>query len=294
MKTDERQIETAIVLVRNVVAGCLRKTSLGSMAGELLGVATSGKMLRVRMLIRVGLVQGTSLDSLTKIGAVVEMLHAASLLHDDVIDGAVLRRKAPAFWVTRGASGAILLGDLLVGQAYKLVNEVESGRLISVLVNLANEVCEAEAEQELLLKGEVSDWSTCVSIARRKTGALFAFAGYAAGGRDAKLSEALMNAGYAAGTAYQLADDILDAYGDEALAGKTLGSDAISSKITAASSWYAQGIDPQSYISDLLSSSEKILVAWPAVANVWREYISNDLSPVINSFLRSFPIQAVE
>lgn len=288
MKTDGKHIESAIAGVRGVIAECLKGTSLGAIANDLVGVASSGKMLRVRLMFRAGSVQGVSIESLTRVAAAVEMLHAASLLHDDVIDGAVMRRAVPSFWVEKGAAGAILLGDLLVCQAYNLVNKVDAGRLMTVLLKLAGEVCDAEAEQELLLKGKPADWPTCVNIARRKTGALFAFAGYAAGGDNAELSQALMNAGYAAGTAYQLADDILDAYGDEGLAGKTLGNDAVSSKITAASAWRANGVDPLVYIGDLLSSSEKMLVDWPAVAAAWREYLKEDLSPVIDSFLVHF------
>ncbi|OGV65562.1 MAG: hypothetical protein A2283_13915 [Lentisphaerae bacterium RIFOXYA12_FULL_48_11] len=291
MKPDEKYIEAAIAGVRRVVADRLRGTSLGAVADDLVNVAASGKMLRVRLMFRIGFAQGVSMETLTMVAAAVEMLHAASLLHDDVIDGAVLRRAVPSFWVSKGASGAILLGDLLVCQAYKLVNESESGRLMTMLIKLTNEVCDAEVEQELLLKGKPADWPTCVSIARRKTGALFAFAAYAAGGGDSKLSQALLDAGYAAGTAYQLADDILDAYGDEDFAGKTLGSDAVSSKITAASAWRADGVDPLANIGDLLLDSGKKLVAWPDVADAWGEYLEKDLSPVIDSFLVNFNVR---
>ena len=288
MNTDGKYIESAIAGVRGVITDCLKSTSLGAIANDLVSVASSGKMLRVRLMFRTGSIQGMSMEDLARVAAAVEMLHAASLLHDDVIDGAVMRRAVPAFWIEKGAAGAILLGDLLVCQAYKLVNEVDAGRLMTTLIKLAEEVCDAEAEQELLLKGKPADWSTCVRIARRKTGALFAFAGYAAGGADAALSQALMNAGYAAGTAYQLADDILDAYGDEELAGKTLGSDAVSNKVTAASACRVNDIDPVVYIGNLLNSSEEMLVAWPAVAAAWREYLEKDLSPVIDSFLAHF------
>ncbi len=288
MKKDRNHIDSAIGGVRAIIADCLRNTSLGVITDELVGVASSGKMLRVRMIFRVGAEQKVPMENLARVAAAVEMLHAASLLHDDVIDGAVIRRAAPSFWVEKGAAGAILLGDLLVCQAYKLVADVESGRLLAMMIKLASEVCDAEAEQELLLKGKAADWQTCISIARRKTGALFAFAGYASGGRNEEVSHALMNAGYAVGTAYQLADDILDAYGSEESAGKTLGSDAASSKITAVSAWRTDGIDPLAYIGDLLDSSTKMLVAWPSVAAAWQEYLDKDLSPVIDSFLAYF------
>jgi octaprenyl-diphosphate synthase len=293
MKISEENIEEKIGKVRKVITDCLRKTSLGPIADELVGIAGGGKMLRVRMMFRVGVVTGVPADDLLRSAAAIEILHAASLLHDDVIDGAVLRRGIPSFWVTKVASGSILLGDLLVCQAFKLLGGVGSGRLLPTLVDLANEMCEAEAEQELLLKGKVPEWSTCVSIARRKTGSLFAFTGYASGGKNTKLSNALKDAGYAAGTAYQLADDFVDAYGDQDLAGKTLGNDAKSGKITAASAWRTSNIDPQTYIMNLLTDSEKMLAAWPDVTIAWHDYLKKDLQPVIDSFLESFPIQTV-
>jgi geranylgeranyl pyrophosphate synthase len=293
MSVNEKKIEALFRDVRVVIADCLRASVLSSMADELAGVVGTGKMLRVRMMCRLGAVTGVPAEDLVRAAATVEMMHAASLLHDDVIDGAVLRRSVPAFWVTKGAAGAVLLGDLLVCQAFKLISMVDNGRLVSVCVDLATEMCEAEVEQELLLKGKTPDWRTCVDIARRKTGSLFALAGCAAGGKDEKLCKALMNAGYAAGTAYQLADDILDAHGDQDMAGKTLGSDAVLRKITAASSWRASNVDPHLFIRNLLSDSEEMLLAWPDVAGAWGDYLRGDLIPVIDSFLGSFSVQAV-
>lgn len=288
MRINKKEMADSIAGVRQVVARLLRGTSLGPIADELVGVASSGKMLRVRLLFRVGAVTGVSSDTLNKAGAAIEMLHAASLLHDDVIDGAAMRRGVPAFWVTKGASGSILLGDLLVCQAFKLMSGVESGRLLPELLDLANEVCEAETEQELLTKGAKPDWAACVSIARRKTGALFAYAGYVSGGNDPARCEAFKNAGYAVGTAYQLGDDLVDAYGDSAVTGKTLGSDAKAGKITAASACRVSNIDPQLYIAGLLKESKKQVAAWPAAAEAWNDYLEADIQPVIDSFVKPF------
>jgi len=294
MKIDEKQMQGAIDDVTKIMSDSLRKTSMAPIIDKLLGVIGGGKMLRVRMMMRIGAVTGVSGDTLRKSAAAIELLHAASLLHDDVIDGAVLRRNVPAFWVTKGTSGAVLLGDLLVCQAFKLVSGAEDGgNLVPVLIDQANEMCEAETEQELLLKGQVPDWQTCVSIARRKTGSLFAFAGYVSGGSDARLCAVLKNAGYAAGTAYQLADDFFDAYGDSELAGKTLGNDAMAGKITAASAWRSSKKDPQVYIEELLSDSGKKLESWPVVAGAWQDYLKTDLASVIESFMKFFPVQAV-
>jgi len=294
MRIDEKQMECALAGVRKLMADGLRNTSMASITDEIVAVIGNGKMLRGRLMFRVGAVTDASVDTLTRSAAAIELLHTASLLHDDVIDGAVLRRSVPAFWVTKGASGAVLLGDLLMCQAFKLVNEAEvNKRLISVLIDQISEMCEAETEQELILKGQIPDWPTCVSIARRKTGSLFAFAGFVAGGIDDRLCDALKDASYSAGTAYQLADDLFDAYGNPDQAGKSLGNDAIAGKITAASSWRLSNVEPQAYIEQLLRDSEEKLQPWPAVAGAWRDYLKTDLATVIEAFLKSFSAQTV-
>ena len=274
--------------VRGLITDCLRSTSLRVIAEDLALPIRSGKLLRTRMILRLGGAAGVPLDDLKRAGAAVEMLHAASLLHDDVIDGALLRRGVPAFWVEKGASGAVLLGDLLVCQALKVVSGVDSGRLVPALIEYANEMCEAETEQELLLKGATPEWKACLSIARRKTGSLFAFGGYAAGGRDAALCAALSEAGYTIGTAYQLSDDLFDATGDEGEAGKSLGHDAEAGKVTAASACKHSGVDPRACIEDLCEGSNESLTPWPAVAAAWADYVALDFKPVISAFVRSF------
>jgi len=258
----------------------------GLVGGKLGG---SGKMLRARLGFRVGAATAASPSALTRAAAAVEMIHAASLLHDDVIDGGYLRRNAPTFWVERGVPGAILLGDLLLFKALDITASIEAGaRLTQRLIRLTGEVCEAETEQELVLRGVPCDWTTCVSIARRKTGALFAFIAFAAGGSDAGLSEALLEAGYDVGTAYQLADDILDANGDPKVAGKSLGSDEVRAKVTAASVAARCSVDPLAEIEKLCKGSIRHLSAWPEVATAWQSYLDLDLRPAVDKLLACF------
>ena len=222
--------------VRAEMADELSHTTLGKLISDFSSLLGTGKMLRSRMAFRVGPASGIPRDQLVRACAAVEMVHAASLLHDDVIDGGMVRRGAPTFWIERGISGAILLGDLLLFKSLDITGRTRAdGRWTRMLVKCTGEVCEAESEQELVLRGADSTWENCVRIARRKTGALFAFIGYALAGDDPKLQEVLLESGYAVGTAYQLADDVLDATGSEADSGKTLGTDQARSKTTAAS-----------------------------------------------------------
>lgn len=267
--------------VRKLMAGCLAETPLHSALSECKNLFGTGKMLRSRLTLRVGPAAGTDYSTLLRAAAAVELIHAASLLHDDVIDGGFLRRGAPAFWVERGIPAAILLGDLLLFKALELVTPADGGRLLPVIIRLTGEVCEAESEQELVTRGRPADWHTCVSVARRKTGALFAFAAHAAGGRDEILSQTLQEAGYAVGTAYQLADDLLDTNGTAEAAGKTLGRDAAREKVTAARVKPPSDVDPVACIESLCASAAQSLAPWSAVQAAWNEYLSRDLRPAL-------------
>jgi geranylgeranyl pyrophosphate synthase len=216
------------------------------------------------------------------------MIHAASLLHDDVIDGGFVRRNLPTFWRERGVPAAILVGDLMLFKALDLLGNVDDGRLVRALVRMTGEVCDAESEQELFLRNKTPTWENCVAIARRKTGALFAFAAYAAGGHDAALCATLQEAGYALGTAYQLADDILDVVGTEEDAGKTLGTDEARHKTTAASAVAVTGVDPVTYIERLVQEAEDAIEPWPRLHRAWRQFVDDDLRPVVDKSLTMF------
>ena len=268
--------------IRTVILSALRKTSLAPLLDELSPSFIGGKMLRARLTLAIGTACQTDRDTLLHAGAAVEMVHAASLLHDDVVDDALLRRGVPALWRKKGVSGAILLGDLLVCQSLQLVDGLDDGRLGKMLVRLAGEMCDAEVEQELVASRAKKDWASSVSIARRKTGSLFAFAATAAEAGDEVRSAALLEAGYRLGTAYQLADDILDACGKGVADGKDLGKDAKKRKLTAMS---AGSLDQaRQGIHDCCTSSAALLTPWPAVQAAWNEYLQTEFSPVVRVF----------
>jgi geranylgeranyl pyrophosphate synthase len=268
--------------VRKLMAGSLAETPLHSALADCKNLFGTGKMLRSQLTLRVGPAAGVACSTILRAAAAVELIHAASLLHDDVIDGGFLRRGAPAFWVDRGIPAAILLGDLLLFKALELVTPVENGRLLPVIIKLTGEVCEAESEQELVTRGKLADWETCVNVARRKTGALFAFAAHACGGDDPALREILQEAGYAIGTAYQLADDILDANGNPESAGKTLGRDEAREKNTAARARIPNNTAPAQFIDRLCNQASDSLAPWPAVQKAWAVYMSRDMKPALD------------
>lgn len=283
----DRSVRDVTGLIRDVLEGTSLKPLLDQVSGSLYG----GKMLRSRLALRVGAASGVPRDVLVRGAAAIEMLHAASLLHDDVIDGANMRRGAPAFWVSRGTSGSVLVGDLMVCLAFSLVMETGSRELIPEFVNRSREMCEAEVEQELVRR-EKPDWELSVKLARRKTGSLFAFVGYLAGSRSPELAATLRECGYLAGTAYQLADDLLDGYGDPAASDKSLGLDALKRKVTAVSGWKHDRAgapeNPVLYIEDLCAKASTLLADVPPVQAAWQEYMQEDLGPSIRKFVKGF------
>lgn len=264
---------------------CFRSSSLRSLAKRFRPWLADGKMLRARLLLRIGDATKAPAEDCIRAATAVELIHVASLLHDDVIDEGRIRRGQPSVWVQEGVKSAVLLGDLMVSRAFALVRQSGNGPLTDVLVESLQEMCDAETQQELVLKGRAADWQTCVSVARRKTGSLFAFAAYAGSGASCRLGAMLREAGYAVGTAYQLADDVFDVHGDPLLSDKTLGTDAANGKPTAATAAEAEGADPILCIRQLCDAAYASLSKWPEVQDGWSDYMNQDMAPALKSFL---------
>ena len=272
---------------------CFRSSSLCKLAERFRPWLAHGKMLRARMLLRMGATTGVPAEDSLRAATAIELIHVASLLHDDVIDEGRMRRGQPAVWVQDGVKSAVLLGDLMVSRAYGLVQQSGNGSIAEVLVESIQEMCEAETHQELVLKGCTADWDTCVDVARRKTGSLFAFAAYAGAGPSAALRAALREAGYGVGTAYQLADDIFDAHGDPQCSDKTLGTDAVNDKPTSASAADTAGLDPELYVWNLCDSAGASLSQWPEVLDAWDAFMTHDMKPAMEQFLVSTCAEAL-
>jgi geranylgeranyl pyrophosphate synthase len=264
----------------------MQETNLTEIVPKRNSILGSGKMLRAQLTLTVGAATGAPEQDLIHAAAAVEIIHAASLLHDDVIDGGLLRRGAPTFWKKHGINGAILLGDLLVLKAMQLLSERSRPDLLKELIDLSTLVCISEVEQELVLRGAPGTWEDCEQIARRKTGSLFAFAAYAAGTNPTE-STALREAGFLIGTAYQLVDDILDASDNEEISGKTLGKDAERGKTTALTALKHAPADPHAYIKTLCNRSANLLKEHPNTLTAWNLYIDKILKKVMDKHLHA-------
>lgn len=282
--------ETTVTNTAGGFAGGVRKIIARRMARAASSVRGNvvqlmpGKMLRTRLASRLVSCPDARADHATvaRICAATEMAHTASLCHDDVIDGGLMRRGRSALWRTTSASGAVLIGDLLLCEAMNIVCEAEDGRYVMPFVQKVREVCAAEAEQELELRGRQPDEQTCLRLARGKTGPLFAFVGLVCAGDDAALCEALEEAGYLIGAAYQLADDLLDVTGDEQFSGKTLGTDGRRGKFTLAQAPQENHRLVKGHISELCRSALDCLSARPWHRRTLAEFMRSDLGPVFD------------
>ena len=268
------------------------------------GLLSPGKMLRTRLAARLaGLVARTGLPAgrarpsaaatrdsqrsaasqvcIERLCAAVEIVHTASLCHDDIVDNAPVRRGRPSAPKALGVAGALLVGDLLFCEAIDLVTGTEEGAYLPSFLAKAAEVVRSEAEQELVYRGKDLDEATCLRLARGKTGPLFAFAASICGGRDEALTAALEQAGYDVGAAYQTADDMLDVFGDEREAGKTLGTDRLRGKTTLAQKGDGARRSSREHVRRLCASALDRLAAYPPAREALREYLRIDFRPVL-------------
>jgi len=282
---DQNEIEQQLNKVQSVMTGCLTQTNLSTFFPTKNNIMGSGKMLRAQMILALGQANGVDKKTSINAAATVEIIHGASLLHDDVIDGGVLRRGAPTFWKKHGVNGSILLGDMLVFKGLQLLIDVDRTDLLTEIIEMSAQVCQSEVEQELVLRGAPGTWAACEEIARCKTGSLFAFAAVTSTSNAPGQIDALREAGFILGTAYQLADDVLDASGNEAVSGKTLGKDHERGKTTAITATKDAPADPAAYIYSLLEASTAQLAAWPELQRAWDAFLTTTITPVLDQFL---------
>jgi len=246
-------------------------------------------MLRTRLAARLWEAGATTVDVevLHTVCTVTELTHTASLCHDDVVDNALFRRSMPTLWQTAGQAGAILVGDLILFEAANLMMELNNDALLRAFMAKGQEVVAAEAEHELQWRGRQPDEDTSLRLARGKTGALFAFPAQCCGGADEALSTGLAEAGYRIGTAYQLADDLLDVIGDGNAAGKTLGTDEQREKYTLARNGEHGARLAAEQVRQLCRSADEELTDFPAATEGVRAFLVNDLQPVLSRQLAS-------
>ncbi len=201
-----------------------------------------GKMLRPTLVLLTGLAgtdepyEGHSLNERHRVvAAVAEMIHMATLVHDDVLDEADVRRQGATVNHLWGNETAVMLGDYLISNAFHLCSSLADPAVNLALGQVTNTLCEGELVQLHHRNDYGIDEATYFEIVRRKTASLIGECcrqGALLSGASPEHAESLYRYGIALGIAFQIQDDLLDLIGDEDIVGKSLGRDLEKGKLT--------------------------------------------------------------
>ncbi|WP_020180231.1 polyprenyl synthetase family protein [Methylopila sp. M107] len=198
-------------------------------------ISSGGKRLRPMLTLATAALCGYSGDGDVKLAASVEFMHTATLLHDDVVDGSEMRRGKLAARMLWGNEASVLVGDFLLGQAFKMMVEVGSLEALRILADAAAVIAEGEVMQLAAAKNTATTEDEYLAVIRGKTAALFAAAcevGPVIANRPREEQAAARSYGMNLGVAFQLVDDALDYGGREGALGKKVGDDFREGKIT--------------------------------------------------------------
>ena len=195
-----------------------------------------GKRIRPSLLLLAAHQLGYSGPSAIRLGSVVEMVHAATLVHDDIIDGADIRRGRPSANTKWGNEKCVLAGDWLYMQAFSVALKEKSLRVLELLIGLTQQMVEGELLQIQKLGKAVSE-AEYYDLIYRKTACLFSVSmrlGAVLAGATEEQEENLAAFGRAVGLAFQIVDDVLDLTATEEVLGKPVASDLREGKATLA------------------------------------------------------------
>lgn len=195
-----------------------------------------GKRLRPSLLLLAARAQGYTKRSMIRLGAVVEMVHTATLVHDDIIDAADMRRGRPSANTTWGNAKCVLAGDWLYMQAFRLALEERNFKVLDLLIGLTQQMVEGELLQIESLGRAVTE-QEYNELIYRKTACLFEISmrlGSVLAGATEETEAQMGEYGHALGLAFQIVDDVLDLTGTEEVLGKPVASDLREGKATLA------------------------------------------------------------
>ncbi|MDJ0974284.1 MAG: polyprenyl synthetase family protein [Planctomycetota bacterium] len=225
-------LERVRLVFRSILA------DVGVHSGDMVRDAASfnGKRLRPGLTCVAGRIAcGRVTDSIATVAAIIELIHTATLVHDDIIDSAAVRRNVPTLNARWGTQAAVLVGDVLFSKAYRAAAYLDDPFASRYLSDVVGEVLEGEIHQDQVAQNPDLTEDTYRRIIRGKTAALYEAAlrvGAHYGGASAEVGDALAAYGHHLGMAFQIVDDRLDVTGDEHHVGKTLGTDLAEGKTT--------------------------------------------------------------
>lgn len=194
-----------------------------------------GKQLRAGLVLLVGEATGNTTDEHATVAAIVELIHLATLVHDDILDGAETRRRVASVHTRWDNQTAVLLGDFLYARAFGLSTTLSSRLCSQLLSDTTRRICAGEIDQANKRYDFEVPYATYERIAGAKTALLYAAAcelGARYPGANHQVGEQMRAVGYALGLAFQIIDDCLDLAGDPEATGKGVGTDVADGKIT--------------------------------------------------------------
>lgn len=194
-----------------------------------------GKRLRPALVLLAGAFGDYNLNRLVPLGAAIELLHTASLVHDDVVDGAMSRRGRPTANAVFDNALTVLLGDYMFANAAEMVTRTGSLHVTRLFALALMKMTHGELDQDAAAFDVGKDIQNYLSRIGGKTASLFATAtegGAILGGCPPEMVVALRTYGHSIGMAFQIVDDILDFTGDETVMGKPVGSDLLEGTVT--------------------------------------------------------------
>lgn len=200
-------------------------------------IEIGGKRIRPRLcLLTYGLFKDDADESILSPCEALEVFHTFTLIHDDIMDRSPLRRRMPTVWVKWSEDHAILSGDVMLIDAYRRVSKAPTARyneVMALFTKTAAEVCEGQQydmDFESIQEVPMVDYEKMIGLKTAVLLACSAKMGAIIADAPESECEALYRYGYELGMAFQVADDYLDAYGDEKVFGKPIGGDIINSK----------------------------------------------------------------
>lgn len=198
-------------------------------------IAAGGKRLRPALLLLMTGALGYTGDQRYNLAAVVEFIHTATLLHDDVVDESTLRRGRPTANESFGNPASVLVGDFLYSRAFQMMLDANNMRVMQILAEATNVIAEGEVLQLMNMHDASLNEVAYLRVIRSKTAKLFEASTRLAAvlaGAGADVEESCATYGQALGTAFQVIDDVLDYAGDASETGKNLGDDLREGKTT--------------------------------------------------------------
>ena len=222
-------------------------------------LSSGGKRIRPTLGLLVGNMLGAPEEKLITLGASVELLHTATLVHDDLIDGALLRRGMPTLNARWSPAATVLTGDFLFARAAKLAAETDHLPLMKLFAETLATIVNGELTQMFSARG-VIDRDNYYQRIYAKTASLFEMASLAAtmvATEDEEMRASMKIFGYEVGMAFQIVDDILDFTGDQSTVGKPIGSDLLNGLVTLPAIYFAEANPDDEHVLSLTEGGWK-------------------------------------